>query len=271
MHPIEQQLWSEISALTWGDLTNHQWECFRIALMETESETSVQGVVLEQSGANIEQTAEMEVQGVVVEHSSSVMQTRTEMIVSIVVSDRDYLSEMLKYLPLYERKSAVFFEILRVYDREFRNIEQQLEVSERNIFLDTAIESLPIYERDLGIESVNSLRYDQRREQIASRFRTAFDQTTEEAIKSVASAYSNGEVEVNKTNTPGVYEIKFVGTLGIPNNMEGLKQALDIIVPAHLELAYTFTFNTWGMINDKKWIDASTMTWDELRTWNEVS
>jgi len=79
------------------------------------------------------------------------MQTKTEMIVSLVVSDRDYKTEMLKYLPLYERKSDTFIQILIADDREFRSIEQRLAVAERNIFLDTAIESLWLFERDLGI------------------------------------------------------------------------------------------------------------------------
>src|SRR5690606_35181071 len=112
---------------------------------------------------------EVESQGVKVVHSPVIMRTRTEMIVSIVVSERDYKTEMIKYLPLYERRSGVFNEVLTSYDREFRNTEQRLTVTERNLFIDTAIESLPIFERDLGIETVQSLRYDQRREQIYSR------------------------------------------------------------------------------------------------------
>lgn len=271
MHVIEEQKWGEIVVHTWGDLTPHQWECFRIALMEAETEQVVQGVILENSGATNEVLTELKATGVKIVQSPIVIQTRTEMIVSIVVSERDYLSEMINYLPLYERKSGVFNETLTAYDREFRNAEQALEVTERNIFLDTAIESLPISERDLGIETVRALRYDQRREQISSRYIASFDQTTEETIKSVASAYSNGEVDVNKTDIPGVYEIKFIGTKGIPDNMEGLKKALDIIMPAHLGLTYVFTFNPWESLNNKTWGEVSSMTWDDLRIWDEVS
>lgn len=271
MAAIEQQTWQKIIVLTWGDLAEHKWEDFRIALMETETEQTAQGVVVEMSGVTMATYAEMTTEGINLEYSPAVMQTCTEMVVSIVVSERDYKAEMLKYLPVYERKSGIFNEVLSAYDREFRNVEQRLEVAERNIFLDTAIESLPIFERDLGIRTVNSLRYDQRREQVSSRFRAAFDQTTEETIKLVASAYSNGEVEVIRTDMPGLFEIKFVGTRGTPNNMEGLKQALEIIIPAHLGVTYTFTFNTWDFLHKKTWGEVTGMTWDELRTWEEVS
>lgn len=271
MAAIEQQTWQEIIVLTWGDLTDHKWEDFRTTLAEVETELSAQGVAVENSGATMATIAEMPVQGINIEHSPVVMQTRTEMIVSIVVSEVDYKAEMLQYLPIYERKSGVINETLKAYDREFRNEEQRLEVAERNLFLDTAIESLPIAERDLGIKTNTKLRYDQRREQISSRYRASFDQTTEDTIKSVASAYSNGEVEVDKTDTPGVYQIKFVGVRGIPNNMEGLKKAIDIIIPAHLELSYVFTYNAWEFLSNKTWGAAAGMTWDELRTWDEVS
>ncbi|PEB56251.1 hypothetical protein CON65_15960 [Bacillus pseudomycoides] len=270
MHAIQEQQWGQVKVRTWKELNAHQWECFRMALMESETDLTVQGVKVVQSGAVNELSTEMQTQGIRVEHSPAIMQTITEMITSIVVSKRDYKTDLLKYLPLYERKSAVFKGIMTSYDRELRNLEQSLEVVDRNIFLDTAIETLPIFERDLGIKPVKTLRYDQRREQISSRYRASFDQTTEETIKSVAKAYSNGEVEVNKTDTPGIYEIKFIGTIGIPNNLDGLKQALDIVMPAHLGLIYTFVFNPWDMWRRSTWGEVKDKTWNNLRVWDEA-
>lgn len=246
-----KRTWDEISTLTWDDISLYQWGKLVLAFM----------------GAN----SEVEVQGVRVEFSPTVMRTITEMIVNIVVSKRDYKSTMIEYLPWYERKSVIFDAILNAYDKEFRKLEQDFQVVERNVFLDTAIESLNLHERDLGIQARDDLQYDQRREQISSRYRAAFDQTTEETIKNVAVAFSNGDVEVNKTDTPGVYEIKFVGTKGIPDNLDGLKEALNIIIPAHLALTYTFTYNVWDFVSKLTWGDCLDKTWDELRTWNEVS
>lgn len=271
MHAIPQSEWGQVSVFTWGELTAHQWECFRLALMITESELQTQGVSIASTGATNEVITEQLSQGVKVVQSPIIMQTRAEMVTSIVVSTKDYLSDMMKYLPLYERKSNVFRTILTTDDRELRNTEQQLEIVNRNIFIDTAIEALPIYERDLGIKPNSKLRYDQRREQISSRNRASFAQTTEETIKAVAAAYSNGEVEINTTSTPGVYEIKFTGTKGIPDNLEGLMQAIEIIVPAHLEFGYAYTFNVWDFVKNRTWGSVTHMTWDDIRIWNEVS
>lgn len=270
MHPIQERQWGQVSIRTWQDLNPHMWECFRLALMEVETDAEIQGVVLKYSKAFNEVVTGMKTQGVQVEFSPAVVSTTTEMIANIVVSKRDYLSSMLDYLPWYERKSVVFNEILKAYDKEFRRLEQNLEVVERNMFLDTAIESLNIYERDLGIQIRKDLKYDQRREQISSRYIASLDQTTEETIKSVASAYSNGEVEVNRTDTVGIFEIKFIGAKGVPNNIKGLKEALEIVIPAHLGLSYVFTFNLWEALGGKTWNDCLPKTWNDLRIWNEV-
>ena len=270
MYPIQEQLWNEVSIHTWGDLSPHQWMCFRATLAEVISEQQFQGVKVDYTKAVNEVLTEMKSQGVRVEYSPIIMRTITEMIVNIVVSKRDYKSAMLDYLPWYERKSVVFDEILNAYDEEFRRFEQSLDVVDRNMLLDTAIEMLHIYERDLGIQARKDLKYDQRREQISSRNIASFDQTTKDTIKAVAQAYSNGEVEVNPTNTAGLYEIKFVGAKGVPNNIEGLKQALDIVIPAHLGLAYTFTYNPWEFLSKMTWGEVADMTWNDLRIWREV-
>jgi len=270
MHAIYESEWGQAAVFTWGELTPHQWECFRLALLQSETELKTQGVTVAFSGATHEVITELQTHEVKVVLSPIIVQTTTEMITNMVVSTRDYITDMVRYLPVYERKSPVFIVVLTAYDREFRNTEQQLEIVNRNIFLDTAIETLYIYERDLGIRTINSLRYDQRREQISSRYRASFDQTTEETIKSVAAAYSNGDVEINKTDVPGVYEIKFVSMKGIPNNMAGLMQALDIVLPAHLAFEYTYTYNPWDFLKDQTWGGVRRFTWDELRVWDEV-
>lgn len=270
MDVINEQLWGQINVKTWQELVPHLWEDFRIALMETTTEQEARNVIVKFSNAFNEVVTEMQGQGVNIEFSPTILTTETEMIVNIVVSNRDYKTMMLGYLPNYERKSNVFNEILKAYDKEFRRLEQETEVVKRNMFLDTAIEKLSIYERDLGIESINKLDYRQRREQIVGRNRASFEQTTKETIKNVAAAYSNGDVKVDETEVAGIYEIKFIGSLGIPDNLDGLKKALDIIIPAHLGLSYTFTFNTWGMVSGLTWLDVSDGTWDDFRTWEGV-
>lgn len=270
MTVLPNQLWQEASVYTWAELNANQWLDFRSAMADTETELSTQGIKLLSGGSTMQMDGSMASQGVRIEFSKFVNEVETEMVSSVVVSDRDYLSHMLKYLPLYERKSNIYKSILKASDREFRSIEQKKNVVERNIFIDTAIEDLTLYERDLAIKTQVNLKYDQRREQISARTRAAFDQTTLETMKNVASAFSNGEVDIHSTDVPGISECEFVGTIGIPNNMEGLKEAIDLIMPAHLEMTYKYNFQTWSNWKNKQWSTVKTITWDDLRTKGEV-
>lgn len=270
MNVIKEQLWGQVDVKTWQELTPHLWEDFRLALMETTTEQEARNVVVEFSKVFNEVLTELHGHGVNIEFSPVVLTTETEMITNIVVSSRDYKTEMLNYLPVYEQRSRAFNQILDAYDKEFRRLEQDTEIVKKNMFIHSAIERLGIYERDLAIESVNGLDYKQRREQIVSRNRASFEQTTEETIKNVASGYSNSEVEVNMTDTAGLYEIKFIGSRGVPDNLPGLKKALDVIIPAHLGLTYAFTFTPWIELKNQTWGSVADKTWNDLRMWEGV-
>ena len=266
--PEENQTWGGASALTWGDLLPHQWLCFRLAISEPESQMSVQGVVVKTSKVTSSTSTRMTIRNVKDQISSTVMSNSVEMLIGTVMSERDYYSFMRDYLPWYEKDSVVFNEILRAYDKPFRHLEEDLEILDRNMFIETTIEGLGLLERDLGIESIEDLQYDQRRAQIINQMLSSFDQTTLESIKSAVSAYSNGEVEVGLTlvEETGTLEIRFLGLKGEPNNLDGLKKVLDTIIPAHLGIDYVFTYNTWGMVRHLTWDFAGTMTWEEFRT-----
>jgi len=73
------------------------------------------------------------------------------------------------------------------------------------------------------------------------------------------------EVEVREHNEQYFFEIKFVGTRGIPANMTGLKSILEEIKPAHLGINYVFTFATWGEVKKRRWGDIKKLTWDGVR------
>lgn len=268
MPAIREQTWDEVQIYTWGDLLEHQWMDFRIALGTAEPEADAQGVNIKQVQLFGEALAEAVAQGVNVKHAPVIGVAIGEGFVSVVVAERNYKSAMLSYLPLYERQSRVFDIVFAAIDKEFRRLEHRNSIIKLNRDIDTAIEALPIYERDLGIKTNKHVPHAQRREMIKAKFRSAFDQTTEEQIKEVAAAFSNGEVEVLRTDTPGVYQIKFIGTKGIPANMDGLMQAIDDIVPAHLQFDYVYTYNVWGFLTGKTWGEVEHLTWEEIQVWN---
>lgn len=264
---IREQTWDSILVYTWGNLSGHQWMDFRLALGEVETEAQATGVNIKRTGAMGEITTQATAKCINVKHVHAIGIAVSEGFVSVIVSRRDYKTEMLSCLPLFERRLKVFQEIISAEAREFRYLEHIQNVIEQNLDIDTAIEALPIYERDLGIETNKLLPYTQRREKIKAKNRSIFDQTSKRHIQDVAAAFSNGEVDIVGTDTPGVYQVVFVGTIGIPHDIEGIKQAIDAIIPAHLELVYTFLYNAWEFVSTKTWGDVADMTWDDIRVY----
>lgn len=129
--------------------------------------------------------------------------------------------------------------------------------------VNTATWGLQYWEQTLGITVEQGKDLEYRRSRIRSKLRGS-GVTTVALIESVAESFSNGDVTV--TEDPQAYrlEIKFVGTIGIPPNLEDLTASLREILPAHLAWDYVMVYNTWDV--------TAQHTWDELRqrTWEQV-
>ena len=89
--------------------------------------------------------------------------------------------------------------------------------------------------------------------------------TTKQMIKDVAEKFSGAEVEVIEDNANSRFYIRFVGQLGIPENMAGLKAAIEDVKPAHLEAIYEYIYNTWQDVTEMTWQRASEYTWQSIR------
>ena len=59
-------------------------------------------------------------------------------------------------------------------------------------------------------------------------------------LQAVADAWKNGEVEVEFLD--GKIQIHFTGEFGIPNDLDGLKNAIENTKPAHLAVIYAFRY-----------------------------
>lgn len=110
----------------------------------------------------------------------------------------------------------------------------QLEIS-------TATWGLALWEEmyDLPVDVAKDLEF--RRSRLRSKMRSV-STSTPEMIQNVAESFSNGQVEVLEYPAEARFEVKFVGTIGVPPNMEDLTAALEEIKPAHLSYTYVITY-----------------------------
>ncbi|WP_231701856.1 YmfQ family protein [Crassaminicella thermophila] len=174
-------------------------------------------------------------------------------------------NQLMKYLPGYYKTSQVIANITDVENSEIQQFKTSLDNTLNQFFVDLADTSLDRWEKELGIP-VNSSKPDEyRRSVIKSKLRGQ-GTITVNLIKNVSESYSNGEVEVIEDNPNYSFTIKFVGTRGIPPNLDDLKSAIEEIKPAHLAVEYEFTYTVWSEVKNITWNDVKTGTWDDLKT-----
>ena len=99
--------------------------------------------------------------------------------------------------------------------------------------------ALETEERVAGIVPPPGAALEARRSALKARWR-ANGKVGLEQIQAVADAWRNGEVAVSFTQ--GRIHIQFVGSFGVPADMDGLKLAVGRTVPAHLPVDYTLRY-----------------------------
>lgn len=172
--------------------------------------------------------------------------------------------QLMRYLPIYWQDVKEMAVIQDCLGYEIGKLDCNMQEVFEQCFIETATWGLEIWEKEFALRSNLLLSTEQRREMLKAKLRGS-STTTKEMIANVAKAFSNGEVHVIEHNEQYYFEIKFVGTRGIPANMVGLKSILEEIKPAHLGINYVFTFATWGEVKKKTWGEIKKLTWDGVR------
>lgn len=170
---------------------------------------------------------------------------------------------MEKY-PAFWRDSAETVAIIEAMGEEVTELRNSLTDILLQCNVETATWGLALWEKQLGLDTEIEKDLPYRRSRILSKLRGT-GTVTVAMIQNVAESFSNGKVAVLENARERHFDIKFVGTIGIPPNMEDLTAALEDIKPAHLTYAYIYVYNTWGQLQKYTWGEKSVFTWKELR------
>ena len=131
-------------------------------------------------------------------------------------------------------------------------------------FVNTTSKLLSRYEKIYGLE-VDITKSDKfRRERIKAKIR-GVGTVTKQMLIDAAAAYSNGKVEVIENTANYSFVIKFVGTLGVPQNITDLILTIEEIKPAHLSYAFEYVFNTYTTLSKFTNSKLSEYTYQQLR------
>lgn len=151
-------------------------------------------------------------------------------------------SERLKgYLPKYYDEVLEMEQLVGTEGPEVDLLALRIEELLNQSYPESATWAISRYERELQITIETGKPIEQRRSVVISKMRGQGN-VSGSMIKNVAQAYDGGQVDVSVTPADYKITITFIDTLGIPPNLDDLKNALNDIKPAHLTLEYEFRF-----------------------------
>jgi hypothetical protein len=189
----------------------------------------------------------------------------------MIVSERS--QRMVDSAPDYYQYSNTYGEIQGAIAEDLNGVDLNNEDIKKQLRILTATWGLKYWEFRLGIPINEADSYEVRRSRVLSKWRSPGNFSAD-LIRSVAEAFSGGEVEVRVDIPAYQVYIKFVGARGIPENLDDLKAQIENIIHAHLGTEYEFTYLRYSELDaaNKTWsqIDALNMTWEEFETWKPV-
>lgn len=172
---------------------------------------------------------------------------------------------LIDYLPDEVKRSEYVRDIEAMLEELVKLAKDEYDASLSNMFVTTADQdAIKEYELDYGVMSTGAGNLEERRSVILAKMRGQ-GTCTQEMVKNMAMAFSGGEVEISEHPESSSIDVKFVGTLGIPPNMEDFKQAIEKVIPAHITYVLVYTYATWGMAENYTWEGLNNYTWEQFR------
>ncbi|NIK67944.1 putative phage tail protein [Paenibacillus sp. BK720] len=156
------------------------------------------------------------------------------------------LNRIMGSVPDYYGTSTVYTGIQTTKAAEWDRLRAQADDLALQLHPSTATWGLRYYEEALDIPLNATDSYEIRRSRVIAKRRSPGNFSAK-LIKSVVQAFA-GEVDVAIDFTTGDVIVTFIGTYGIPTNLDDLKKAVDGVVHAHLGVIYKFRYATYSQI-----------------------
>ncbi len=166
----------------------------------------------------------------------------------------DKISQISQFKAIYDVQGA-----------ELDNIYTAVDDTVNQCFIGTATWGLKFWERMLDIPPDEAKEAAYRRDVILSKIKGT-GTVTVSLIDTVAESYDNGSIDIIEHPDIHSFEVKFVGTRGVPPNLSDLRNAIDNLKPAHLTVTYTFTYTLWSELKAVSWGSLRNYTWEQVKT-----
>lgn len=149
----------------------------------------------------------------------------------------DYKDAMVDYLPWYDEENEIIVNVCKCLELAFRDLDKKYDFIYSNLFLDTAVDMLPMFIKKLGLKVSDGASIDDKRGLIQAYMHYLHQQTTEKIVAEMVEGTLNGEnkVEILKNIEQDVYDIYMKVSLLNKQNIDMVEKLLRKILPAHLD------------------------------------
>lgn len=178
---------------------------------------------------------------------------------------------MIEQLPYYYRKSKVVNDLYSVIQKLLNKVSADISNEDLRMFITTTDDFKP-HERDAGLSAITADN-ETKRARVISRIQ-GNNLLTKSELEKLIKIYDKTGCTVTENFQNYTVTVLFSGRTGVPYNFEQIKAAVEEVKPAHINIEYAFTVNTWNDVKRKlgTWSNASKFTWDSIkgydgRTW----
>lgn len=144
----------------------------------------------------------------------------------------DNLPRQYRGDPTVKALSGAIEGVLAALETEAASVPPQIS-------LDAVTWNLETEERLVGITPAPGATPEERRTALKSKWRSGGKLTIEQ-VQAVCDAWKNGEVVVSFTG--GKIRLQFMGASGVPADLDALKAAVRLVIPAHLAMEYVIKY-----------------------------
>ena len=146
---------------------------------------------------------------------------------------------MLNNLPRQYRSDPTVQILANAIQSVLEHQESEAASIHTQLSLDAVTWNLDTEERIAGIIPPPNATSESRRTALKAKWRSGGKLTIEQ-VQAVCDAWKNGEVEVSFPD--GRIHLQFVGSYGVPVDLDTLMAAARLVIPAHLAAGYAIKY-----------------------------
>lgn len=182
-------------------------------------------------------------------------------------------NELTQYVPKCEWQNDTRQQYIykKLQDR-LNWIESIFEEIVNNAYIKDANEvGIARFEQEFGIVPTSDMTLEDRKSKLLSILRGQGGVTNIAKLKTIASSFECGDIDVITDYKNYKYTVKFTSVKGVPTRLDDVKDSINAVNPAHLLTNYEFNYMRWGELYGNP-DNTTPYKWGELKmfTWGDV-